>query len=292
MISVVITSKEEANLVQRAINRFLEEDYLGYEFEIIVVAPDKETLKAAQDVNPKVKVVQDKGISKAAAINLVKSYIHGEKIIFSDGDVIIEPGAVKELLKIKADAVTGQPVYLKHSQERQPYKFWQECLLDTAHRLRSIAQQKKGFILLSGYLFLIKGEILRQIDLPENLLAEDEFLSYWLWNNNFSLAYAPQAKVLVKYPNNYHDWLKQKIRILAGTYQIPQNWKQTTMRSFKDELWGAGQMWKNYVANFKQAIRMMWLFLARLQAWCLAYLKFKVLKQNKSKIWQRVESSK
>ncbi len=292
MVSVVITAKQEAHLIQRAIRAFLDEDFLGEKYELIVVAPDEATLSLARALGADINLLRDKGVSKAAAMKLAAAYVHGEKIIFSDGDVVIQPGAVKELLKAEADAVGGHPVYQNYQAERQPYKYWQECLVDMAHKLRLAAMREKRPVLLSGYLLLIKAEILKQIELPDDLLAEDSFLSYWLWQHNYKTTYAPQAKVLVKYPNNYSDWLKQKVRTLAGAYQLPRAWRQAEKRNFNYELKGARQMWADYVNNWRQAVWMGCLFIARLHAWWLAYLKFKVFKQTQQQIWQRVESSK
>lgn len=292
MLSVVITAKEEAGLIQRAIRAFQREDYLGEDYEIIVVAPDKETLAAAEECGSQIRVVRDKGISKAAAMSLIKAYVRGERIIFSDGDVVIRPGAVRELLKVQARAVTGRPVYWQTGSDEQPYRFWQECLVDTAHYLRVKAAERGDFISLSGYLFLINSELFKRLNWPNDLLAEDEYLSYWLWFNGYKIAYAPQAEVLVKYPNNYQDWLRQKVRTLAGNYQVSVEWKRGIARNFNYELRGAVGMWRRYVKNVKEAFWLIWLFAARAHAWVLAWLKFKVFKQSKDEIWQRVRSSK
>ncbi len=294
MISIVITSKNEAGSIGRAIGAFAGEDYKGEGFEIIVVAPDEATLNAAQAAYAKTKLLRDAGHSKAEALNLTKRHIKGEWVIFSDGDVRIEKGAVAELLKkrVGAAAVGGRPVYWQQECDRQPYKFWQESLLTTAHELRQRAAQNKEMLLLSGYLFMLKTAIFRKVNLPADLLAEDEYISNYLWQQGYVSVYAPEAKVMVKYPNNYNDWLKQKVRTLAAGYQLKRSAKRRAMRSFRREVGGVFLIWRLNVKNFKQAIWMGALLAARLHAWLLAFYKFKILKQKQKKIWQRVESTK
>ena len=60
-----------------------------------------------------------------------------------------------------------------------------------AHQIRLAKDKKDKFLLLSGYLFLIKKDILKDFKLPENLLTEDEYLSYWVWQQGYKIKYAP-----------------------------------------------------------------------------------------------------
>ena len=290
MISVIITAREEERTIARAIKAFLSEDYKD-DFEIIVVAPDRQTLKAARQAWPKVKMVQDRDRGKALAMNLAIAETKGEKLIFSDGDVEINKGAVEELLKKDGDLVTGRPMAINKPDNMLAW--WQACLVDMADRLRGQRDKQGEFLLLSGYLFMAKKEVFKEFKFAEDLLTEDEYLSYWAWQRGYIIRYTSLAGVKVVFPNNYTDWAKQKIRTLAGGYQIPKDWKKNrAMRTFGKESLQAWQMWKNYVKNFKQAGWMSLLFIARLDVWLRGFIKVKVLKQSRYKVWQRVESTK
>ena len=291
MLSVIITAKDEAKTVGLAVNSFLNEKY-KYEFEIIVAAPDRQTLKAAKRAWPGVKMVQDGNRGKAAAMNLAINEAKGDVLIFSDGDVFVQSGAVANLLNVNnAELVSARPIAAGHKKINK-YIFWQQSLFDMAHKLRSQRAEKGKFLAISGYLFLIKKSILADFKLPENLLAEDEYLSYWAWHKGYRIKYAANALVNVKYPDNYQDWVKQKTRTLAGSYQIPKAWKKVAMRSFARESFKAWQMWISYVTSPVQAYWMILLFMARLDVWLRAFWKVKILKHSRQQIWQRVESSK
>lgn len=318
MISVIITARREEKTIGRAIEAFLGQDF-NDDFEILVVAPDRETLKAAKAVSKKVKFIQDTGRGKAHAMNLAIKEAQGDILIFSDGDVEVGHGAVKELLKVGGEAAAGRPVPLQlqfKAQSSPPissvenprswkadqlkaekfkviFDFWQYVLFDTAHELRLERDKKNQFLLISGYLFLIKKGTLNNFKFPEYLLTEDEYLSYWLWQKGIRVRYADRAVVKVKYPDNYSDWLKQKVRTLAGGYQIAKEWKKkVAMRGFWRESLGSMGMWLKYVRSLKQALWIALLFAARLQAWFLAFIKVRLLGQTRDQVWQRVESTK
>ena len=106
------------------------------------------------------------------------------------------------------------------------------------------------------------------------------------------MRYAPLAVVKVKYADNCTDWVKQKIRSVAGGYQIPKEWRKQTMRNFRQESLSSWQMWKSYVKNLREACWMMHLFITRLYVWLVAWWKFKILRLGRASFWQRVESTK
>ena len=64
------------------------------------------------------------------------------------------------------------------------------------------------------------------------------------------------------------------------------------MRNFWKENKGAFRIWKIYPKSFKEKYWLMILFLARLQAWVLGFIKVKLLKKKSQALWKRIESTK
>jgi len=293
MISVIITSKNEPLTIGRAIKAFLNQDYRDYDFEILVNAPDEDTLaKARQLKSAKVKTIQDTGQGKPAALNFSLAQAKGDILIFSDGEVEIKKGAIKSLLdNLLSAAVTGRPVSI--NDQTNKYGFWSHCLVDMAHQLRIKCSQQKKFILLSGYLFAVKKDIIKNFKFPANILTEDEYLSYYIYNEGHQINYAPEAIVKVKYADNYYDWIAQKIRSLGGSYQIPAKWKQDrAMRSFSRESRRALSLFRRYGHSFQQRIWLLHLIIARLHAWFKSFVLIKIFRQDCRRLWIRVESTK
>ncbi|NMC51304.1 glycosyltransferase family 2 protein [Candidatus Kuenenbacteria bacterium] len=289
MISIIITAKNEAKTIKRAVLAFVGEKLESS--EIIVVAPDQETLESAKDVGEPVIAIRDLGHGKSAALNLAIRQARGEKVIFSDGDVEIKPGAARYLAESDGDLVSGQPVAQKN--QIGIFGFWQNVLFDTAHRIRVEKSSRGAYFPVSGYLFLARRETLADFVWPEESLAEDDFFSHYAWHKGFKIKYEERAEVNVLAPKNFSDWLKQKVRTLAASYQIPKEWQvKEEPRSFWGETSGGGQMWKKYALGPKEKVWLLALFGARLLAWLIAFWRVKILGQKREKIWQRVESTK
>ena len=291
MVSIIITAKEEARTIGRAILAFLKQDYGSNDFEIIVVAPDKETLAAAKCAYGEVKTIQDENMGKPAALNLAIKEAKGETLVFSDGDVEVAGSAVKELLSCREDLVSGRPIIWAEKDDL--YGFWQKILFDMAHRLRIKKSGQGQYFPVSGYLFLIKKEMLNNFTFPEGLLAEDEYLSYYVWSQGGKIGYQPKAEVSVRGPRNFSDWVKQKTRTVGAGFQAPKKWKKRTGgRSFWFEAREAWVMWRDYGDSFRRTVWLWFLFLARFYVWLLVLVKIRLLGQSRAKIWQRVESTK
>lgn len=313
MLSIIITSKNEAKTIGPAVRSFLislkkARDLQIYhnfleDWEIIVVAPDPATLVAAKQEYAEIKLIQDDNQGKPAAMNLAIRQAMGDWLIFADGDAFVDPNAVGELFLSGQAVVTGRPAGRLEMQNPKAiangklrtsnmFDYWQFALYDVAHRLREKRVQAGKFLLISGYLFLIKKDLLREFKYSANLVTEDEYLSYYLWHKNISINYAPKAKVYVKFPQTWQDFMRQKARSFAGGSQIPKKLKQgIEMRSFGREILGSFQFLR-YIHSLRQLLWIKLLFLARLEAWFLAWWKIRIKKQQGQKIWPRVESSK
>jgi glycosyltransferase involved in cell wall biosynthesis len=70
MISIIITAYKEADGVERSIKRFNKQVGVNEEYEILVVAPDKETEDICKKFN-NVRYIKDPGKGKPMALNIV-----------------------------------------------------------------------------------------------------------------------------------------------------------------------------------------------------------------------------
>ncbi len=285
MVSVIITAYKEKETIRKAIESFLPQ--LSSEDELLVVAPDKDTLVVAQATSEKVKTVADKGEGKPAALNLALSKTKGEIVILTDGDVWTHEQSFKELLKKlenkKIGLVSGRPVSL--NDRNCLLGFWAYVLTKVAHKIRLDRESRGEYFDASGYLLAARKHLLPR--LPEKVLADDVYFSQKVHSSNFQIAYAPQAEVYVKYPTTFRDWLKQKVRSTGGAGERMVG-EGPVMRSFGKEAKGL-----RYFLSFpKKPKEWLWLFLlllARSYVWFLIFLKIKLLQKRS---WPRVESTK
>lgn len=300
MISIIITAWKEPETIKKAIQLILDEDIknkLNENYEIIVVAPDKETINSAKSFQKKhheIKVLKDPAKGKPIALNLVFKKAKGNILILTDGDVYISNGAIKELIaQFKKDnkvgEVTGHPI---PTNERTTIMgFWSHLLTEAgAHRRRLELQKNNQFITGSGYLCAIKKGIINKI--PENALSDDAVISNLIYNKGYKIKYAPNAIVNVKFPTTFSDWIKQKKRSAGGYNQLKELLKEKDqMRSFTKEsskiLWAL-----SYPKTIKEFFWTVLLIFARLYLWILIFIDINIKRKSFKEIWIRVESTK
>jgi len=291
MISIIITSYKEPNTIGKAIGSILKNNLKDY--EILVTAPDKETLDAAKQYSSKnrnIKLIKDFGKGKSLALNLAVSKAKGEIIVLSDGDVYVGENSINLILELfknnQVGAVSGNPVSL--NPKNNMLGFWAYVLTNIANERRKKAVRLRKRLFCSGYLFAIRKKLFPV--LPEELLSEDGFISHKVYEQGYKIGYSEKSMVYIKYPTNIKDWITQKKRSAGGYNQIRKLTK-IEIRSFKKESIGAFSLFK-YISNFKEFLWLISLFLIRIYLWALVYKEINIQKKSHKNIWKRVESTK
>jgi len=291
MISLIITAYKEPRTIGRAIEAIASGN-VGKN-EIIVAAPDKETLDAAMKLKkkyPQLRTIKDNGKGKPAALNLVVKKAKGDILVLSDGDVYVSKNAVEKMIRIMEDekigAVSGNPVSIDAKDNK--LGFWAHVLSSVANDVRKGALKNGKRLFCSGYLFAIRKKLFPK--LPEELLSEDGYISQNVYDKGFQIGYSEQSKVFIKYPSTFEDWIKQKKRSAGGYNQI-KNLTGKTMRSFSWESSGALKLFK-YVSGIRELVWLFELFVARVYLWSVIYRDINVKKKSQKEIWVRVESTK
>lgn len=312
MISVIITSWKEPKTIGKCIQCIADEKYSGIQrpFEILQLSPDKETLdeglKAAQSLglsDSEYIQIQDPKKGKPFALKLALKKAKGDILIFTDGDTYFEKDAVKYLLQPFEDSevygVSGRPV--SNDSRENMMGYWGNLLSDSGnHRRiklmgkvegREYHKSKKNFFPMSGYIMATRK---LDIDIPEDVLSDDAYISYSIRNMGKEIAYAPKAKCYVRYPKTIGDYYKQKVRSIGGFIQLKKYGifkKDKQSRSFFIELPYAFFV-LGYPKNLKEFIWSLTLFPVRLITWLRIYWDRVVIKKDFTNTWVRVESTK
>lgn len=159
--------------------------------------------------------------------------------------------------------------------------YWSHFLTHAAHQWRL----KSNFFPCSGYLYAFRNVIEK---IPSNMLAEDGVISGLIRKRGYQIAYAPQAEVYVKYPDNLKDWLKQKLRSTGG-YVQKQSQKE---RNFFQEVGRGVIIFFTYPQSIKEFFWTILLYLSRIYLWVKIFWEIKIKNKDFKSIWQRVESTK
>jgi cellulose synthase/poly-beta-1,6-N-acetylglucosamine synthase-like glycosyltransferase len=312
MISVIITSWKEPNTIGKCIQCIADEKYSGIQrpFEILQLSPDKETLEEGIKAAKKLGLsdseyiqIQDPKKGKPFALKLALKEAKGDILIFTDGDTYFDKDSVKYLLQPFEDSevygVSGRPVSSDSKENMMGY--WGNLLSDSGNHRRTKLMEKvegkeyhkskKNFFPMSGYIMATRK---LDIDIPEDVLSDDAYISYSIRNMGKEIAYAPKAKCYVRYPKTIQDYYKQKVRSIGGFIQLKKYGifkKDKQSRSFLIELPYAFFVLR-YPKNFKEFIWSLMLFPVRLITWLRIYWERFIIKKDFTNTWVRVESTK
>jgi cellulose synthase/poly-beta-1,6-N-acetylglucosamine synthase-like glycosyltransferase len=290
MISIVITGYKEPKTIGKAIEQILK-NRINENFELIVSAPDNETLDVARIYKKKDKrivLIQDEGKGKPAALNIIFKKAKGKILVLTDADVFISENAIQPLLDKLKDptigAVSGHP--LPTNSRNTKLGYWSHLLTQMVH----IWRKKVKFISCSGYLYAIRKDLLQKM--PQDTLSDDAYNSHIVKNKGYRIAYSENSFVYVKYPDNFSDWIKQKKRSAGGYNQIKYIFKEKNIdRSLTKESAGIFQVLK-YPQSFMEFIWTSELIFARIYLWLLIFKDINIKKQDFKKVWVRIESTK
>ncbi len=293
MFSVLITAFREAATVGRAIEAFLPQ--LAADAEILVICPDPATTAIVDGYAaryPAVRHVADPQRGKPAALNVGLKAARGDIVVLSDGDVVVGEDALGTLLPPLDDpqvgAVSGHP--LSASPRETPLGYWSHLLTEGVHQMRLARDRAGQFLACSGYLFAFRRALVERV--PEDALAEDAVISHIVAHQGYRIRYAPQARVTVKYPTTYRDWLRQKVRSAGGYAQDYVRRSPLRMRSAWLEILNGTRLALRYPRSLREFLWTLLLFAARLHLWLLVFVNVRLLRRPLAALWQRVETTK
>ena len=305
MVSFLLTAWKEPDTIAKAIARLTDPEFSGFsgEFELLLVAPDKETAQAArkeverQGISEHYRYFEDAGEGKPRALNILFKEAKGDILILTDGEVFFNENAVKHLIEtLESDSelggVSGRPIATNPKDTKMGY--WAHLQADAVHQMRSDNNASATrFFPLSGYIMAVRN---LGFEFPEDLYLDDAYLSYDVFNKGYKIGYAKDAQVEVKYPTNWEDFISQKFRSLIGFEQL---WKydiirpETKSRSFWQEL---RYSWFpiSYSHNLRELFWSISYFPVRLYLWVKNRLSRDLAYKGKSirDVYVRTESTK
>lgn len=313
MISILVFSYKEPDTIATCIRSAVDVEYSGLKtnFELIQVSPDEPTLNAGKaeaarlGLGDRYKQLTDPHKGKPFAVNLALKEASGDIIVMTDGDTYCKPGAIQQLIQpliqeSKIIATTGQPVS-RRSRDEGFWGYASHFFTSVGHKKREevFSIRRPGYrygtepFLLSGYLMAFRHT--KTLELPADIIIDDGYITHALHSPTQLLAYVPDAQVVVNYPTNLRDYLKQRERNLIGHADLKKyNELQISKnsRSFFEEL-----KYVLYPIRFaktpKEYLYSLGLYTLRLTNWVFVVYTTLFKRSIMSKRgWTRIESSK
>ena len=282
MIDVLINSYNEPKSTLRSVTTFLEQ-YSGDDLRVTVIDPfpEVENFLRKNIKDKRFNFFLDPGEGKSYSLNLIFQELGSNNkddlFISTDGDVFVSDNAISEILKTFEDktigALTARPVSIDSRNTK--YGYWSHLVVDGIHQTRKKLSEEQKFFECSGYLFAIRKGVI--FDFPLET-SEDSIIPYLFWKNSYKIKYLSEVEVYVKNPDNWKDWLNQKIRNIKGhenLNKIAPDMPRT--KSFLNEIKHGWHYLFTFPKNLKEFYWTIQLYFARIYLYQKA---FQDIKQN------------
>lgn len=221
-VTLVIPCFNEADMMDSKIFNCRALNYPADKLSIIFIT-DGSTDQFAEVLQkyPDIRLLhKDHRAGKTAAENRAMQYVTTPVVIFSDANTILNPGAIKNLVKHFANpavgCVAGEKRILTRAADSASAAgesiYWQyESFLK---KLDSALNSTVG---AAGELVAFRSSLYK--NLPDDTLLDDFMQSMQIAANGYKIVYEPEAFATEQASANIKEELKRKIRIAAGNWQ-------------------------------------------------------------------------
>ena len=226
-LTVGLVTLNEESTISESLGALLNEvDRIGAKAETIVVAGGRDrTIEIVRtDLNGRERarlIVDDEPKGKPAALNRIFSLALGDIVLLSDGDVVVNPEAVRRVLAAFGDSrvgcASGRVVGGKGNDSRVMKA--SSLINDIMHLSRNEQYRSTGTLdLASGYLIAVRKSLVDEI--PTGINSDDGYISRLALQKGYRIAYVDDALVSVNFPSTVSDFVKQKMRTRFGHMQL------------------------------------------------------------------------
>lgn len=225
LVTVIVPAYNEEKVVAKTIDGVLRSSYANIE---ILVVDDGSTDKTAEIVTeiskhqPNVRLITKPNGGKSSALNLGFAEARGEIIVTIDGDTIVFPDTVSNLVApladLSVDAVCGNvevgnihnPLTAFQALEYITTQNFDRRAFDELNCISVVpgatgAWRRKRVIDIGGY--------------ADDTLTEDADITLRLLRSNGKIVYAPEARSQTEAPETTSALAKQRFRWSYGTFQ-------------------------------------------------------------------------
>lgn len=209
-VSVVIAARNEEDVIGAKIDNLLALDYPAEQLEIVLASDGSEddtVLRAGSRVH----VLDLPRVGKAGALNAAASTAHGDVLVFTDANSMLEPSAVRALVAPLADpdvgGVAGDQRYQVGRESSGERGYW------NVDRLLKRAESRGGNVIsATGALYAIRRELFRP---PPPGVTDDFAVSTGVICQGWRLVFAPDAVAYEAVGASADAEFARKVRVIT-----------------------------------------------------------------------------
>jgi len=221
-ITLLITAYNEESCIREKIENSLSLNYPKDQIQYIIITDgsDDNTPQFVEEYAEIQLMHQPERQGKIMAVERAMKEVHGEIVVFTDANTLLNKEAVKNIVRHFSDkkvgVVSGEKRILNRSADEAAgagegfYWRYESKLKQWDNELYSVMGA-------AGELFAIRTKLFEPI--PKDSLIEDFYMSFKIIEKGYKIAYEPDAYALEEPSASVKEELKRKIRIAAGGIQ-------------------------------------------------------------------------
>ncbi len=219
-VSLVVAAYNEASCIEAKLRNSLALDYPAERFEVLIGSDGSsdgtdELVQRCTDERVKLSAAPRGG--KTSVLNRCIPVARGDIVLLSDANTMIEPEAVKRLVRHFEDpevgAVCGQlRLFNPTKAEYEESTYW------TYESLIKFYEGKRGAVVgANGGLYAIRRSLFEA--LPPSTIVDDFVIPLRILEKGYKVTYEPEAVAHEETTEDYGKEFGRRARIAAGNFQ-------------------------------------------------------------------------
>ncbi len=219
-VSLVVAAYNEVDCISQKLTNSLAMDYPAHSFELIIGSDgssDGTDDKVRECRDPRVRLSVAPRGGKTSVLNRCIPTATGDIVILSDANTMIEPDAVKMLVRHFEDpevgAVCGKlRLYNRTKQDYEESAYW------AYESLIKFYEGKRGAVMgANGGLYAIRRSLFTA--LPPSTIVDDFVIPMRIMENGYKVSYDAEAVAHEETTEDYDREFGRRARIAAGNFQ-------------------------------------------------------------------------
>lgn len=219
-VTLVVSAYNEAGCIEEKIRNSLSIDYPADKLQILI-GSDGSTDGTDEVIRrfegERVRLWRGERAGKASVLNACIPNASGEIVVLSDANTMIDPQALKSLVRHFQDPEVGVvcgklKLYNRASRDYEESLYWRyESWL-------KLYEGRHGAVMgANGGLYAIRRRLFTA--LPANTIIDDFVIAIRLMEQGFKVTYDSEAIAYEETTEDYQKEFKRRVRIAAGNFQ-------------------------------------------------------------------------
>lgn len=221
-VSLLIAAFNEEDVISAKLLNSLALNYPTDKLEIVCVTDgSNDDTPAKVATFPQVKLLhQPERKGKLAAVHRAAPTLSGEIIVFTDANTLLNPQALRKIVRHYADPTVGGV-----SGEKRVHMDIADAASSSGEgfywkyesKLKHWDSELYSVVGAAGELFSVRNQLFREI--PPDTIIEDFFLTVSIAMDGYRIVYEPEAYAVETASADVREEYKRKVRISAGGFQ-------------------------------------------------------------------------